>query len=143
MGSNLLLLNGLVDDVAETVLVNSRIADHDLLVDLVHVSLVLCVGGKQGIAFFIAALVFLGEGNDGVFSDGICKLGAIEVVPVEDVVVYVEGLVGAASVVVASAAAFVTEDGVGESDFLELGMGSILVFGLCLVLFESEWCADR
>ncbi|KAG9954748.1 DnaJ-domain-containing protein, partial [Aureobasidium melanogenum] len=138
VGGNLFLLNGLVDDVAETVLVNSRIADHDLLVDLVHVSLVLCVGGEQGIAFFITALIFLGERNDGVFGNGICELGAIEVVPVENVVVYVERLVGAAGVVVASAAAFVTEDGVGEGDFLEFGMGGILVFGLCLVLFESE-----
>lgn len=143
VGGNLFLLNGLVDDVAETVLVNSRIADHDLLVDLVHVSLVLCVGGEQGIAFFITALIFLGERNDGVFGNGICELGAIEVVPVENVVVYVERLVGAAGVVVASAAAFVTEDGVGEGDFLEFGMGGILVFGLCLVLFESEWCAER
>lgn len=140
---NLFLLNGFVDDVAETVLVEGRVADHDLLINLVHVALVLCVGGEQGIAFLVTALVFLGEGNDGVFSNSVCELGAIEIIPVEDVVVYVERLVGTACVVVASAAAFVTEDGVGEGDFLELCMSSVLVFGLCLVLLGLGNCVKR
>jgi hypothetical protein len=78
----------------------------------------------------------LSEGDDGVFGDGIGELSAIEISPVEDVVVDVEGVIGAASVVVASAAALVTQDGVGESDFLELCVGGIFVFGLDLVFVE-------
>jgi len=136
MCSNLCLLNGLIDDLAETVLVNSGIADHDLLVDLVHVSLVFCVGGKQSIPFLVAALVFSGEGDDGVFGDGIGKLRTVEVTPVEDIVVDVEGFVCAAGVVVAGAAALVTQDGVGESNLLELCVGGIFVFGFDLVLGE-------
>ena len=143
MGRNLFLLNGLVDNVAETVFVNGRVADHDLLVDLVHISLVLFVGREQSFAFLIAAFVVFCEGDDGILADGIGKLSTIEVVPVEDVVVYIEGFVGAASVVVASAAAFVAQDGVGKGDFLEFCMGGILVFGLCLVFEWSEKCSDR
>jgi len=135
--SNLFLLNGLIDDVAETVFVNSGIADHDLLVDFVHVSLVLCVGREQSIPFLIAAFVFLSEGDDGVFGDGIGELSAVEVAPVENVVVNVERLVCAAGVVVAGAAALVTQDGVGESNLLELCVGGIFVFGFDLVLVES------
>jgi hypothetical protein len=106
--SDLFLLYGFVDDLAEAFFVDSGIADHDLLVDFVHVSLVLCVGREQGIAFLIAALVFLGERDDGIFGDSIGELSTVEVAPVEDVIVDVEGLVGAASVIVASATALVT-----------------------------------
>jgi hypothetical protein len=111
--SDLFLLDGFVDDLAEAFFVNSGIADHDLLVDLVHISLVLCVGQEQGISFFLAALVLLCEGDNGVFGDGIGELSAIEVAPVEDFVVDVERVIGAAGVVVASTAALVTQDGVG------------------------------
>ena len=135
--SNLFLLNSLIDNLAETVLVNSGIADHDLLVDLVHVSLVLCVGREQGVSFLVAALVFLGEGDDGVFGDGIGELSTVEVAPVENVVVDVEGLICAAGVVVASAAALVTQDGVGKSNLLKPRVGGIFVFGFDLVLGVS------
>lgn len=134
--SNFFLLNGLIDNLAETVFINSWIADHDLLVDLVHVSLVFCVGGKQGISFLVAALVFLGEGDDGVFGDGIGELSTVEVAPIENVVVDVEGFVCAAGVVVAGAAALVTQDGVCEGNLLKFCMSGIFVFGLDLVLAE-------
>lgn len=78
----------------------------------------------------------MGERDNGVFSDGIGELSTVEVAPVEYIVVNVEGLVGAASIVVASAAALITQDGVGESNFLELCVGSIFVFGFCLVFVE-------
>jgi hypothetical protein len=135
--SDLFLLDGFVDDVAETFFVDGGVADHDLLVDLVHVSLVLCVGREQSISFLIATLIFLSERDDGVFGNGIGELSTIEVTPVEDVVVNVEGVVGAAGVVVASAAALITQDSVGESDLLELFVGGILIFRFDLVYFES------
>jgi hypothetical protein len=76
------------------------------------------------------------KGDNGVFGDGIGELFAIEVTPVENVVVDVEGVIGAAGVVVASAAALITQDGVGEGDFLELCVGGIFVFGFGLVFVE-------
>lgn len=54
---------------------------------------------------------------------------AVEGDPVEVVVgVEVGGFLGAASCVVAGAAARVREDGVGEGDFLEFGVCSRFVF---------------
>ena len=54
-------------------------------------------------------------------------MGAVEITPVEDVVVDVEGFVCAACVVVAGAAAFVAEDCIGEGDFLESGVGELFI----------------
>lgn len=54
-------------------------------------------------------------------------MGAVEITPVENVVVDVEGFVRAACVVVAGAAAFVAEDGIGEGDFLEFGVGYFFI----------------
>ena len=54
-------------------------------------------------------------------------MGAVEITPVENVVVDVEGFVCAACVVVAGAAAFIAEDGVGEGDFLEFGVGKLFI----------------
>ena len=67
------------------------------------------------------------ERGDCVFCDGIGELGAVEITPVENVVVDVEGFVCAACVVVAGAAAFIAEDGVGEGDFLEFGVGKLFI----------------
>jgi hypothetical protein len=127
---DLFLFNGFVDDGAETIIINSRIADHNLLVNLVHVAVVFGIGGQQSIAFLVAALVFLGKVDDRVLGDGVGKLSAVKVSPVENVVVNVERVVGAAGIVVASPAALVAQDGIGEGNLLEFDVSGIFVLGL-------------
>lgn len=134
---DLIFLDGLVDDGAESFFVIDRIADHDLLVNLAHLSLVLCVGGKQSFALLVTAFVLFCEFGDSISVDGVCPLSTVEIAPVEDVVFDVKRFVSPAGVVVAGAAAGITQDGVCESDFLELCVCDILVLRLGLVLEVS------
>ena len=67
---------------------------------------------------------------------------AVEGEPVEVVVgIEVSGFLGAASCVVAGAAARVREDGVGEGDFLEFGVRSRFVFVFGFVC--GGWLIER
>ena len=130
---DLAVVYSLVQNVSEALIVLGRIAGHDLLIDPGHAPLGFGIGGQQGLALLITALVLCGESRYRVGADGVGELGTEKLSPVKNVVVNVEGLVSAASAVVAGATAWVAEDGVGESDFLELAVCGFFVLGLDLV----------
>ncbi|KAI6763405.1 hypothetical protein HG531_012793 [Fusarium graminearum] len=80
---HLLALDGLVDDIAESLVVFQYIAQYDSLVKRIHVALTVFVGIQHISLLLIRSLVFLGKLLDGIARNGFLKLFPVVVTPVE------------------------------------------------------------